>query len=146
MKKGLSFKFWNARESGAVAWFVANSIPGCERGFGPCVASGVYRDGVLIGGTVYHNWNPEAGVMEMSGAGKNWWNRAYLKAVHDYIFNDAKCQLAVMRVAETNTRMLRAAERFGYSKHMIPRLRGRNEAEAILTLTDDDWRQSKFNR
>jgi len=146
MNPALSFRFFRPNEAGEIARFVAENIPGCERGFGPCVASGVYRDGELIGGTVYHNWNPESGVIEMSGAGKNWWNRAYLKAVHDYVFNTAGCQMAVMRVSENNKRMLRTAVAFGYRKHLIPRLRGRNEAEAIMTLTDDDWRHSKFNR
>lgn len=140
--------FYRPHESGPVAQFVAESIPGCERGFGPCVAMGVFDKDDLVGGVVFHNWNPESGVMEMSGAATSgrWLTRPVLWAMHEYIFETAQCQLAIQRVSEKNKRMLRIATAYGYEKHLIPRLRGRDEAECIMTLTDDDWRASKFHK
>lgn len=146
MKPGLSCRFYPAKTASVISEWVADRIPGCERGFGPCVALGVFRGAELVGGVVYHNWNPESGVMEMSAAGNHWLNRAVLQHMHGYIFDQAGCQLAVLRVSENNTRMLRIAEAYGYRKHLIPRLRGRDEAEAILTLTVEDWRSSRFHR
>lgn len=100
-----------------------------------------------LGAVVFHNYSPESGVMEMSAAADSpkWLTRAALKAMHRYIFEDAGCQLAVMRVSEKNKRMLRIAEAFGYSPFRIPRLRGRDEAEVVLTLGDDEWKEGRFH-
>ena len=75
-----------------------------------------------------------------------WLSRSVLYAMHSYIFNDAGCQLAVMQVSEINKTMNRIARAYGYRDHTIPRLRGPKEAEIIWTLTDDDWRKSRFHR
>lgn len=85
--------------------------------------------------------------MEMSAAADSprWLTRPVLRAMHSYIFNDSGCQMALMRVSEHNKRMLRIAAAYGYQSHRIPRLRGRDEAEIVLTLTDDDWKKGKFH-
>lgn len=107
---------------------------------------GVYRD-EQIGGVVFHDWNPEAGTMCMSSAGADGWlSRSVLFAMHNYIFNIAGCQLAVLQTSERNTVMQRIARAYGYRDTRIPRLRGRDEDEILWTLTDDDWRNSKFHR
>lgn len=131
-----------------VAAWVAAHIPGCERGFDKPVAIGVVENGRLIGGTCFHNWNPEAGVIEMSSAGTSprWLSRKMLKAIFGYVFDRVGCQLVVMRVSERNSRMVRIAEKFGFAGTLIPRLRGRDEAEWIFTLTDDQWRQHPLAR
>ena len=132
----------------AVAAWVATHIPGCERGFDKPVSIGVLEGERLIGGTVFHNWNPEAGVIEMSSAGTSprWLSRKMLKAIFGYVFDQIGCQLVVMRVSERNIRMIDIAERFGFDGHLIPRLRGRDEAEWLFTLTDDRWRQHPLAR
>jgi len=106
----------------------------------------VYRD-EQIGGAVFHDWNPEAGTMCISSAGNDrWLSRSVLFAMHDYVFNTAGCQLAVLQTSERNKVMQRIAPAYGYRDTRIPRLRGRNEDEILWTLTDDDWRKSKFHR
>lgn len=141
-------QFATGQQAEAVAGWVAERIEGCERGFGPCVAMACIKNEALIGGVVFHNYSPESGVIEMSAAADcgDWLNRSTLYAMHDYIFNTAECQTAVMRVSERNKRMCRIARAYGYEGHRIPRLRGRDEAEIIFTLTDEKWRSSKFNR
>ena len=106
----------------------------------------VFRD-ETIGGVIYHDWNPEHGTMCMSAAGSDGWlTRPVLYAMHDYVFNQAGCQLAVLQTSEHNHVMRRIAKAYGYAETIIPRLRGRDEAEAILTLTDDTWKASRFHR
>lgn len=102
----------------------------------------------MFAGVVFHNYSPESGVMEMSAAADSprWMTRRVLHAMHSYIFEDADCQMAVMRVSEQNKRMLRIGERFGYTPHRIPRLRGRDEAEILFTLTDDEWKAGKYGK
>lgn len=130
-----------------VADFVANLL-GHRRTFGNCTAIGVVDDGRLIGGVVYHEWSPEHGTIQMSAASTTpyWINRTILRTVFGYPFKGAECQLVIFRVAESNGRMRRIAKAVGCKEYLIPRLRGRDEAEAVLTLTDDDWNSSKFMR
>lgn len=138
------YRFHTGNEAMEVSEWVAERITGCERGFGPCAALAVGNP--VCGAVVFHNYSPECGVIEMSAAAESprWLSRPVLWAMHAYIFVDAGCQMAVMRVSEQNKRMLRIARAFGYQAHEIPRLRGRDEAEIILTLTDDDWKAGRF--
>lgn len=127
---------------------VVAKLLGHERPFEHYMAIGVLEDDRLVGGVVYHEWSPEYGTIQLSAASASprWINKAILRTIFNYPFLRAGCQMAVMRVAETNTRMRRIAKAIGCAEHLIPRLRGRSEAEAILTLTDDDWNASKFMR
>lgn len=131
-----------------VSRWVANHIPGCERGWPNATAIGVADETGLIGGSVFHGWSPEAGVIEISSAATSprWWSRRMMDAVFSYPFDQLQCQMIVLRVSENNTHMLNIADRLDFERYTIPRLRGRNEAECILCLTDDKWRASKFSR
>lgn len=66
--------------------------------------------------------------------------------MHSYIFDAAGCQLAVMQVSEKNKRMRRIGLAYGYTETRVPRLRGRDEAEMIMTLAEENWRASRFHR
>ena len=133
--------------SETVADFVCKIIA-LPRGFGNCKAIGVIDDdGRLVAGMVYHNWSPETGVIEMSGASTTpkWLTRPVLQAVFAYPF-EIDCQMVVMRVSEHDKRLRRQLTSYGFKPHEIPRLRGREESEIIFTLTDDDWKAGKFMR
>ena len=117
--------------------------------FGRCQTMAVMnRDGGMVAGIVFHNWNPTAGVMEVSAASINpkWATREVLQCGFGYVFDRAGCQMAVARTDEKNRRVRRLWAAFGAAEYIIPRLRGRTASEAILTLTDDAWRDSKFAR
>ena len=53
--------------------------------------------------------------------------------------------MVVLRVSERNTVMRSIAERCGFTGHLIPRLRGRDEDEVVFTQTDDEWRANRMN-
>ena len=132
-----------------VAEFVSRMIPGCDRDFGPCTAMGVLdNDGKLVAGLVYHNFYPENGVIEISAASisKLWMTRPVLRAIFDYPFDQLGCQLVVFRVAPADMPLRRILKAFGATEHVIPRLRGRDEAEVIVTLTDNAWKTNKLAR
>lgn len=108
-------------------------------------AMGVFEGQSLRGAVVFHDWNPDAQTMCMSAAGrKGWLTLDAIYRMHSYVFEGAGCQLAVLQVAEDNAHMRRTAEHFGYVGHVIPRLRGRDRAEVIYTLTDEAWQASPF--
>ncbi|HEV7306421.1 GNAT family protein [Ensifer sp.] len=132
-----------------IADFVAAHITGCARGFTAFTTMGIVGDdGRLVAGVVYHNYAPEAGVIELSAAStsKRWLTRQVLKGMFGYPFGEIGCQLIVLRVSERNAGMIAIAERFGFASHRIPRLRGRDEAEIIFTLSDSDWRAHPVNQ
>jgi RimJ/RimL family protein N-acetyltransferase len=137
-------------QSGLVAQWVALAMkdPAFDRGFGYCTAIGVAENGDLIGGTVFHQYSPEAGIIEMSSAAVSprWLAPKMIRAIFGYVFDQIACQTVVMRVREDNPRMVRIAEKFGFDGVLIPRLAGRNTGLWIFTMTDDQWRDHRFNR
>lgn len=138
----------NPQFNAVVGDFVSEFIWGAPGKFQMYGSMAVLSDETLIAGVVLHNWHPDEGVIELSGASlsPHWLTRRLLTELFDYVFFGLRCQLCVMRVSERNTRMLRIARAFGFSDYLIPRLRGRDEAEHVLTLTDDTWGQSKFRK
>lgn len=128
--------------------FVSTVIWGVPGQFENYCALGVLDGDILIAGVVYHNHYPDAGVIELStgSISKRWLTGPVLRAIFALPFDSFGCQLCVIRVSERNAAMLRIAKSVGFTDHIIPRLRGRGEAEHILTLTDDDWRQSRFHK
>lgn len=111
-------------------------------------AIGVFDQGRIIGGTAFHNYYPKEGVIEMTSASINprWLTRRMIRAIFTYAFDLLECQMVVMRISKDNQRMLNIGQRFGFSSYTIARLRGRTEDEVIMTLTDDEWRSSKYRR
>lgn len=127
-----------------VSNFVSRLIWGDERDFGPHSSMGVYEDGTLIAGTVYHNWHESTGVMELSSAStsRRWLQPKVINAMFSFPFDLMDAQMVVLRVSERNKTMVSIAARFGFEGVLIPRLRGRDEAEWIFTLTDEAWRET----
>lgn len=133
-----------------VARFVADLIPRCrERGFGNCSAIGVLdADNRLVGGMVYHDWDPGAGVIEFSGAAVSprWLTRPVLHRLFSYPFDELGCQLVATRNSARNTRLHRQLKAYGFERFDIPRLFGRDEDAVVWTLTVEGWRANRFNR
>lgn len=100
----------------------------------------------LIAGTVYHNWYPEEGVVELSSfsLSKRWLTKRVIRAMFAMPFDCLGCQLVVLRVSERNQVMCDIARTFGFTEVYIPRLRGRDEGEFIFSYTDDQWKASRY--
>lgn len=132
-----------------VAQFVASLIPHCRRGFGPNVAAmGVIEDdGNLIAGIVWHNFDPDAGTIEISGAalpGKQWLSRETLKRMYRYPFFVCGCQMVVQRTPADNAKLIYTLFRFGYEFELIPRLFGRDRDCMVCRLTREAWEANKI--
>ncbi len=130
-----------------VAGFVAKHIPHCERGFGDKIMSlGMLSNERMVAGVVYHNYNPERGTIEISGAAidPRWLTRTTLRLMHYYPFLDCKCQQAIMRVPAENARLLRQLAALGYEFTTLRRLFGRHRDGVYAALTEENWRTSRF--
>ena len=133
------------------AWCAAQI--GFSRVWEHCKALAVFDGSALIAVVIYHNWDPEAGVIEISAAAtsKRWLTRKVLHEIFAYPFERLEYQMVVARVSPNNqtksgrgtTRIFRS---FGFDEYRIPRLRGRDEDEIIFTLTDDQWRSKTMEK
>lgn len=130
---------WDATP--AVERFVSRGLWGDDRGVGPCQGVG-FADatGRMVAGVLLHNYQPDVGVIEVTAYSetRRWLTRGALEAVFGYVFRH--CQLAVARISEHNATARRFWRALGAEEYRIPRLRGRDEAEIISTLTEEQWR------
>ena len=129
-----------------VAGFVA-ALTGLRRGFGKCKAIGVLKDNRPIAGIVYHNYNPEAGIIELvAGALPKtvWMTRETIWRVYEYPFLQLKCQMVMQLTPAENERLLRQAAAVGYMFIKFPRAFGRDRDGVICLLTREAWEDSKI--
>ena len=134
-----------------VARFVAQLIPSFRgRGFGNCKAIGVIdREGLLIAGLVYHHYDPEAQVIEISAAalpGRVWMTRETLRLMFQYPFLQCGCQMVIQRIPADDYRQVRQMQAFGYDLIGVPRMLGRDKDGILALLTYEAWAANKFNR
>lgn len=110
--------------------------------FAPHSSMGVFDGETLIGASIFHNWVPSSGVMEISSAAvdRRWLHPRVIRALFAFPFDEMGAQLVALRVSDRNDTMISIARRFGFSETHIPRLRGREEGEYIYTLTEEAWR------
>ena len=136
-------------QSERVAHAVSRALPG-GRDFGECSALGVIDDdGTLIAGIVYYRWFRELGTIEMAMAalpGSRWLTRETLRRMYDYPFLQLGCQLVQSWQSAEDTANIRQLEAYGYSFVRIPRFYGRNLDGILCQLTDDAWRNNRFNK
>ncbi|RWG02600.1 MAG: N-acetyltransferase [Mesorhizobium sp.] len=117
--------------------------------FGKCKAIGVLDDeDRLVAGMVFHDWQPGPGLIQISSASTTarWLTAEVRHIMFSYPFVQLGCQMVVLQVSAKNARMVRIAKAFGFTPYLIKRMRGRDEDGYVFTLTDDDWRNSKFTR
>jgi RimJ/RimL family protein N-acetyltransferase len=139
----------DARQKQLLAEWVSKIIwPRGNNGVGNCQAMAIIDGDDLIAGVLFHNWDPEAGIIELTSASidKRWITRPVLKAMFEYPFIECKCQVVVLRVSDDNQPMHRIAKAYGFEHYIIPRLRGRESNENVFVLTDDAWKTNRFNR
>ena len=131
--------------------FAASLIQHCRRGFGPNIKTfGVVDDGdgSLIAAVIFHNWDPDAGLMEISGAalpGAPWITRETLRRIYQFPFLQCGCQMVVQRVPADNETLLYVFARYGYDLVKVPRLFGRDRDGVLGLLTREAWESNKFN-
>ena len=114
----------------------------------PCRCFGVFRGKRLLGAVAFHDWQPEYGVVWFSGAAidASWLSREVIREIADHGFDRLGCQLLAIRVDPDNARVIRIFRALGFQSYAIPRLRGRDKADLIMTLTVETRDASPFIR
>ena len=81
---------------------------------GGAQALGWERDGGLVVGVVYADWNGPNVVCHIAAEGRNWLVREYLWTIFDYPFRQLKVKRITVTVGEGNTRSRRFVEHLGF--------------------------------
>jgi len=134
-----------------VAHAVAQLIPHVGNyGFGSAAkAIGVIdEEGLLIGGLVYHNYDPQAEVIEISGAATNsrWLTRETIRRMYQYPFHVCGCQMLFQRTPADSVKLLSQLAAYDYTFIKVPRMFGRHRDGVLCTLTYEDWCNNRFNQ
>ena len=119
---------------GEIAEWVALSIPHVgEDGFGPCSAIGIATNDKLVGGMVYHDYQPKCGTIQLSMAAIHpcWARPHIIKGLLEYPFEGlgvfkvwTATPLDGERAIQTNrrvgfTREATLAHHFGHKRHAV---------------------------
>lgn len=106
----------------------------------------VDRHQTLCAGVVFHDWNPERGLVELSVAATNrrWLTRQVAQDCFAYVFSVAR--MAVARNSERNAPASAIWRALGASEYRINDLWGEGEAGIVFTLTQRQWAASKLAR
>jgi hypothetical protein len=135
-----------------ISRFVADLVPAWHgREMPPMMATiGVIdKDGHLVAGILYNNYDKQAGVIEMSGAalpGARWLTRETMWRAYQYPFLQLDCQMVVNRVPADDKSQLRQLIAFNYAPTLLPRMLGRDRDLVVCRLTREAWEANKFNR
>ena len=118
------------------AWVTAQT----EGAFHPerSVAIGLDRDGELVAGTVYENWNGKSVVCHIA------WQRvtpAYMAAVYDYAYNVANVDKIIGPISSNHTRALALVSKMGFSEEARIKDAAHDSGDIVLmTQTPDKCR------
>lgn len=127
--------------------FVEQGLWGKKRQFGACYCLGFANETEgLVAGMVYHNYDPEAGAIELSGysSRRRMTQKKWASLVFNFPFDSWDIRLLIGRHSEKNRLVRRIWERVGAKEYLIPEVWGPGEAEAIAVLSREQWEQSKF--
>lgn len=122
-----------------VTGFMRQYLPGLNMA-GDSVAIGLPRDGRLVAGVLYENFNgPNIWMHVAAEPGRRWMTRTYLKAVFAYPFAVAGVQRLWGYVNETNIEARRFDEHLGFREHA--RLGGAapDGGDLIVYLMRREW-------
>lgn len=132
----------------AICDFVSMRIWDAKKSFGNFTSMGVVSREKLIAGLIYHNYEPDAGTIEITGAAadRRWLTKPVLYKMYEYPFEQLDCQMVVQRNSEHNHHLNSILRRYGFDEYRIERLRGKNEAEIIFTLTKEQWVNNGYHK
>jgi RimJ/RimL family protein N-acetyltransferase len=119
------------------AWAAARIPHVGAAGFGPCWAAGVVRGNVLAAVVIYHDWQPEAGTVQVSVAADTprWASREVLAALLGLAFNGglgSPIRKVWSAIASPNERALRFNAGIGFTREAVLRHHFAPRVHAII--------------
>lgn len=100
---------------GVVEWIASKT--GEFNGFGTDIGIGWRKNGQIVAGVAYANWNGVNVECHIASDGsKRWMTRQYLWTIFDYPFSQLKVNRITVCVGEGNTASRRFVEKLGFQR------------------------------
>lgn len=127
-----------------VSEFVRSRMPVARASFGPCSALGVVRDGVLVGGVVYHNYTGFNLEVSLAFDDPRWCSRATLRTLFAYPFLQLGCERITCIVGKGNKKSRRLTEGVGWKLEGVhPKAADGKQAAISYGMLRDDCKWIK---
>lgn len=97
-----------------VEWVAART--GEYGNFGAAVGFGIERDGKLVGGVAFNDFNGASIQIHTASERVDWLNKRFLWMIFDYAFNQAKVNVIISLAGEKNQRAINIGLGLGF-KH-----------------------------
>lgn len=111
---------------------------------GTCSAIGRIKDGKIVGGIYYEDFNGKNITCHIASEnGERWLNRTFLWMIFDYPFNQLKSKRMTAPVAYDNERCINFVEKLGFTREAILHDAHPNGDLYIYTLFEKDCRWHK---
>ncbi len=133
----MSFEFTTDRE--LVGPWVAEKVGGTYTPIGS-EAIGMLKEGELVCGVLYEDFNGSSVKAHIAGTGKRWLTREFLKVMFDYPFNQLKVKKLIGLVDETNLAARRFDEHLGFVLEAVIKDAAPHGDMLILTMTKEQCR------
>lgn len=132
----------------ALRKFLTKSIWGEQRPMSPGTIIGVEHLGETVAAAMLHNYDPYAGVIEVSAASddKRWLTRPVLWALFNEAFNVIGVQAVVARMDPKNESLCSIFSRYGFTGQLLPHMRGKGVPEMVMILGVDEWKANGFHK
>jgi RimJ/RimL family protein N-acetyltransferase len=135
-------------ENALMASWIAERIPAVSGGdFGLAQTAGVVRDGVVLAGVAFHEWQPDYGTLQLSMAADSpaWASRAVLCGLFRYAFVTAKANKLWTATPANNLPALSFNERVGMKREATLRHHfGPKKHAIICSMLRAEWRRSPW--
>lgn len=116
------------------------SIAGGQYFKGASTAIGLERDGELIAGVLYDDYNGRSIRMHVAAVGKYWLNREYLRVCFDYPFNQLKVNKVIGLVDSENADALKFDRHLGFTDECVVKDAGKVGDVIVLSMTKEECR------
>lgn len=130
-----------------VSWIAARITHVTGGDFGPCVAAGVVRDGCMVAGVAFHDWQPGCATMQLSMAADSprWASGDVVRGLFRYAFETAGANKLWTATPHTNERALRFNIGIGMKREATLRHHfGAKSHAVVCSMLRAEWQRSRW--
>lgn len=122
-------------------WVSSHSFGTPDNTWDGSTSYGVIKNGVPVGGMVFHDYKPQSGTIQYSGAAidRTWLMGPSLHNAFSYMFDDLGCQMVLTGNSSENTGLHSLLKRTDHKLHVIERGWGPDTDLYLWTLTREQW-------
>lgn len=104
---------WHIVQGDAIGHWVAERVKSKYFAEGS-QAIGLERDGQIIAGVIYENWNKTSIVCHIAIEGRM--TKTYLKAIFNYPFNVCNCKKIIVPVVSNHSKSIKLVNKMGFTE------------------------------